>query len=226
VAATDAVNVGQLTSLQAPGIMLMWAGSSSSVPTGWLLCNGSAVSRSTYSNLFAAIGTAFGSGDGSTTFNLPNIQDKCAVGAGGSFAFASTGGAQTVALTTANLAAHNHGVTDPGHNHTISDPGHTHGITQTPHAHGINDPGHQHAGGVASGGVGIGGTGTGQSGLTGAATTGISMTAVNANISINGAVTGVTNVAAVTGISTQNAGSGTAHNNMQPYLAMNFIIKT
>ena len=47
-----------------------------SAPTGWLLCDGSAVSRSTYSALFAAIGTTFGAGDGSTTFNTPNMQSR------------------------------------------------------------------------------------------------------------------------------------------------------
>ena len=46
---------------------------SSGVPTGWLECNGQAVSRTTYADLFAAIGTDFGVGDGSTTFNLPTI---------------------------------------------------------------------------------------------------------------------------------------------------------
>ena len=52
----------------------------SSTPSGWLLCNGSAVSRSTYSNLFTVIGTTYGVGDGSTTFNLPNLKGKVPVG--------------------------------------------------------------------------------------------------------------------------------------------------
>lgn len=47
-----------------------------SVPDGWLLCNGAAVSRSTYAALFAVIGTKHGSGDGSTTFNLPNLANR------------------------------------------------------------------------------------------------------------------------------------------------------
>ena len=46
------------------------------VPDGWLLCNGAAVSRTTYANLFAVIGTKYGSGDGSTTFNLPNLHGR------------------------------------------------------------------------------------------------------------------------------------------------------
>ena len=48
----------------------------SAVPSGWLLCNGANVSRTTYANLFAAIGTRFGSGDGSTTFTLPNLNER------------------------------------------------------------------------------------------------------------------------------------------------------
>ena len=52
---------------------MIWAGTT--VPTGYLLCDGSAVSRTTYSDLFFAIGTTFGAGDGSTTFNLPNLMN-------------------------------------------------------------------------------------------------------------------------------------------------------
>ena len=48
----------------------------SSAPTGWLSCDGSAVSRSTYSDLFAAISTTFGTGDGSTTFNVPDLRGE------------------------------------------------------------------------------------------------------------------------------------------------------
>ena len=51
-------------------------------PTGWLLCNGQAVSRTTYADLFAAIGTSFGAGDGSTTFNLPDLREATTKGAG------------------------------------------------------------------------------------------------------------------------------------------------
>ena len=60
--------------LVQPGIIQVYAGSS--LPTGWLLCDGSAVSRTTYANLFSAIGTIYGAGNGSTTFNLPNLTDR------------------------------------------------------------------------------------------------------------------------------------------------------
>lgn len=74
--AVDSVN-GQTGDVNivtiAPGFIQPYGGSS--VPDGWLACNGAAVSRTTYADLFAAIGTTYGSGDGSTTFNLPNMNN-------------------------------------------------------------------------------------------------------------------------------------------------------
>ena len=95
--------------------------SSASVPSGFLECNGAAVSRSTYSALFAIVGTTYGAGDGATTFNLPDLQDNVAMGKSGTKALASTGGANTVTstgnvggstanatLSTSQLASHSH----------------------------------------------------------------------------------------------------------------------
>ena len=79
------------------GIIVPW--SSASVPSGFLECDGSAVSRSTYSALFAVVGTTYGAGDGSSTFNLPDLQDNVAVGKSNNKALASTGGANTVTST-------------------------------------------------------------------------------------------------------------------------------
>jgi microcystin-dependent protein len=79
-----------------------------SVPNGWLECNGAAVSRTTYAALFAVIGTTFGAGDGSSTFNLPNLRDKFLAGSGSSYSMGATGGANTVTLTTAQLPTHTH----------------------------------------------------------------------------------------------------------------------
>ena len=64
-----------------PGMVTSWAGAHNNVPTGWLLCDGAAVSRTTYADLFAAIGTNHGAGDGTTTFNLPNYLTYWLVGA-------------------------------------------------------------------------------------------------------------------------------------------------
>ena len=72
---TNAANTEWIRNNIAPaGSVMIWAGTT--VPTGYLLCDGSAVSRTTYSDLFSAIGTTYGVGDGSSTFNLPNFQGR------------------------------------------------------------------------------------------------------------------------------------------------------
>lgn len=87
-----------------------------SAPTGYLVCDGSAVSRATYAALFSAISTTWGAGDGSTTFNLPNLSRRATVGSGGSGtatlanSVGSIGGAETHALTVDELAAHSHSI--------------------------------------------------------------------------------------------------------------------
>lgn len=80
------------------------------VPAGYLICNGQAVSRTTYANLFAVFGTTFGIGDGSTTFNLPSLQGRYLQGSGpsGAYPVGSTGGAATVTLSEAQIPAHTH----------------------------------------------------------------------------------------------------------------------
>jgi len=125
----------------------------SAIPTGWLLADGSAVSRTTYANLFAAIGTTYGSGNGATTFNLPDFRGVFRRGADmgrgidpgravGSYQEqnnaphthnATVGGtAHTHGVTS---APHTHVVTAPNHTHTITDPGHTHSLTVDDHFH-------------------------------------------------------------------------------------------
>ena len=73
----DGANIQDLT-LIPTGTIVPW--SASSLPTGFLECNGAAVSRSTYAALFAVIGTTYGAGDGASTFNLPDFQDDVAMG--------------------------------------------------------------------------------------------------------------------------------------------------
>jgi microcystin-dependent protein len=98
---------------------------SATPPTGWVLCDGTAVSRVDFAALFSVIGTTWGAGDGLTTFNLPNLVDRFAVGFGGS-PIGTYGGAASVTLSVGQLPAHSHGVTDPGHGHGVTDPGHHH----------------------------------------------------------------------------------------------------
>jgi hypothetical protein len=114
------------------------AGGWSAAPSGFLMCDGSAVSRATYSQLFTAIGTAYGAGDGSTTFNLPDMLGRMLVGKG-SHADVSTLG-NNEGSTAANRRPkhpHTNGLTLPNHGHSISDPGHGHGVSDPTHAHTV-----------------------------------------------------------------------------------------
>jgi microcystin-dependent protein len=95
--------------------------------SGWLVCDGSAVSRSTYARLFAVIGTSFGAGDGSTTFNLPDLRGRVPVGSGTGTGLTArtigqTMGEETHTLTITEMPSHNHNILDNGHSHTPLSP--------------------------------------------------------------------------------------------------------
>jgi microcystin-dependent protein len=97
--------------LVPPGVMWDYAGSSA--PSGWLLCDGSAISRTTYSGLYGVIGTTYGTGDGSTTFNLPDTRGRASVGVGQGSGLtnrvlAAKGGEETHQLVTAEMPSHRH----------------------------------------------------------------------------------------------------------------------
>lgn len=169
----DAVTVAQLSGFSSLpiGAVIDYAGTTP--PTGFLLCFGQAVSRSTYASLFAVLGTSFGAGDGSTTFNLPDLRGRVAAGKddmGGTAAGRLTsaggvsgatqgasGGAQSVTLTEAQMPAHSHSVNDPGHRHSGTQP--TSG-TVTGMNPGIISVGSQT--GTATTGITIGNAGSGQ----------------------------------------------------------------
>jgi microcystin-dependent protein len=101
------------------GTVTSFAGAAA--PAGWLMCNATPVSRTVYADLFAVIGTTYGAGNGSTTFNVPNLVDRHAVGAGASYARGATPGNSTHSHSTPN---HTHPVS--GHTHTV--PAHEHGL--------------------------------------------------------------------------------------------------
>ena len=95
------------------GAITLWSGTTT--PQNWLLCDGREVSRETYSELFAAIGTMWGAGDGSTSFNLPSYTDKFPLGAGGDVDLAETGGEKEHTLTVDEMPAHHHDMYSPGY---------------------------------------------------------------------------------------------------------------
>jgi microcystin-dependent protein len=197
---------GLPTALLPPGTIIDYAGSAA--PAGFLIADGSAVSRTTYSALFAALGGAsspWGAGDGTNTFNLPDLRGRVSIGTGtGTYpgasnrALAGSGGEELHALLTGELAAHNHAVfiTDNGHNHSQN--AHSHSIADQQHAHmgsnhqhivgshshNVSDPAHAHYDstyGVFGGStVAIYQSGSGTSATTGSSGTGISVPSSNA----------------------------------------------
>ena len=210
-----------------PGIIESYSGSS--VPDGYLFCNGQAVSRTTYSDLFAVIGTTYGSGDGSTTFNLPNLNGRSIVGKDSSnfTTLGATGGSINTTLTTANIPSHSHTVTAKG---SVSS-------TFTGSSATTNSTGsHTHAfrmgdadGSTASGAAGVVANRSGTllalksfSKFKTHATANQSAGAHTHTVTAKGTVSSTFTGSSAT---TSSVGSGTAFTNMQPYIVTNYIIK-
>ena len=196
------------------GTIFMFAGTTA--PEGYIICDGSAVSRTTYSDLFEAIGTTYGIGDGSTTFNLPDLSGRVPIGCSGVYPLASTGGEETHTLTTTEIPSHSHGVPKHGHANTITatTPAFSHTITQP--AYNYNKP---------NGTVGTSkGNSAAYAGTTSTTATRSANVAIAAHAATNCTMSG--SVTAKAAFSSDSNGSGTAHSNMQPYITMNYIICT
>jgi microcystin-dependent protein len=208
----------------------MYAGSS--VPSGWLSCDGTPVSRTTYANLFAAIGVTFGAGDGSTTFNLPDTRSRMPIGAGTGTgltnrALGTAGGGESKTINSANLPTHTHTI---DHDH----PDTTSGTVSSDHSHSGNtgtisaDHGHNAVGFNDTAG-GTARTRAANSGnvLMAGFLFGVSANHTHAFTSggISANHTHNTNLANFTG----SSGNGGFANNpldvVNPFLAFNFIIK-
>jgi len=233
------------TSFQS-GMMMPWP--TSAAPAGWQICDGSAISRTTYATLFALIGTLYGPGDGSTTFNVPDLRGRSIVGfaASGGHADVSTlGNNDGVALVNRRPKhAHTVALTLPDHTHTnsLTLPNHVHGnsFTLPDHAHGVNDPGHIHtangpwqvSGAQHPGSVG-GGSSDGSDAAIQSHTTGITIGSITTTPALNGSVGNPTSNPALGGAvgsaSTLPAVPGTVGvagmTDSPAYLVCNYIIK-
>ena len=97
-------NLQDIVNRSEVGAIKPWT--KTTAPDGYLLCDGSAVSRTTYADLFGVISTTYGAGDGSTTFNVPQLQGKMPQGYdGNTYNLAGTGGANTVTVSVTNNQA-------------------------------------------------------------------------------------------------------------------------
>lgn len=243
VSVTGGVNVnGAISKNGTPiaevptGTILDFAGSTA--PLGYLVCDGGPVSRTTYAALFAVIGTIWGAGNGSTTFNVPDLRRRVGMGAGGvqlagpGISLGNAGGQELSTIDTNNMPSHTHGINDGTHAHYVNDPGHTHGVSDPTHAHTVYDPGHSHQiihdPNSDTAGNGISGSGRPNGGTW-------QTEAYGTNIGIYGAATGIALAGALTGIwlsgnganiSVQAAGSGTTFSNVPPSVVVNKLIKT
>jgi microcystin-dependent protein len=211
--------------LVPPGCVMPYA--AGSAPGGWLLCDGSSYSRTTYASLFAVIGVQYGAVDGSH-FSVPDMRGRFVIGfksTDTSFdALGETGGSKTATLTTTELPAHTHtGTTnsDGSHTHTgttNSDGSHTHTITDPGHSHSLSSDEDVESGGGAT--VANRDQGTGE--FTGTNTTGIT---INSGGAHTHSFTTNSGGSHTHGFTTDSTGSGSAFSIMNPYITLNYIIK-
>jgi microcystin-dependent protein len=195
------------------GGLMLWP--TASPPANWLICNGSAVSRATYATLFAVVGTTFGVGDGSTTFNLPNYTDRMPIGAGSSYSVNSQGGSATTTLTTTELPSHSHSASSSSSSSSsFSGSAGTTGSTNIDHTHNYN------LGSITASGV--------YAQVTAVNAGPVSTGGMNSNQNHTHTFTPAGSVSTSTSTSTTigSTGSGAAFSNLPPYLGIYFIIKT
>lgn len=202
--------------MEPAGIIMPFAGTVA--PQGCLFCDGSAVSRTTYAALFAVIGTNYGEGDGSTTFNIPDLSGRVVIGVSNSHALGTTGGSETVTLTADQLPAHVHEVPKHGHGNDIAvqTPVLSHEITAQP-VYQYRKPGVLRSNWNFPEGSYLNSTGS----ATATRSTDLSVAEHNET---SCDVTG--SISPCAAFNSGSYGANRAHNNMQPYTAVNYVICT
>lgn len=226
--------------LAPTGSIMQYAGSSA--PAGWLLCNGTAYATAAYPALFAVIGSAYNTSAGQASpgagnFRVPILQGRVPVGLDvgqASFnALGNTGGANQHTLTTSEMPSHTHtqdahNHSQNGHGHTVPDHSHTAGTSNDgSHDHEIpsrttTSTSHSH---VTSLRVASAPSPSNTNDFTYTLANGLhSHTLTTNTVSLSANTNTATNVA--TTATNQNTGGGSAHNNLQPYIVVNYIIKT
>ena len=212
-------NLQDFTNRSEVGTIKPWGKSTS--PSGYLLCDGTAVSRTTYAELYVVLGDTYGAGNGSTTFNVPQLQGKTPQGYdGNTYNLAGTGGANTVTVALTNnqsvsatsTVANNQSVTVTGSIDNTS-------LTEAQlasHSHGL-PPGRRSDGG---GTLGSGVDSSSNVGNTNASGSGTGHTHAH---TLAGTMTGtvaVTTTGTLTGTVT-----AAGNNTFSPYVVVNYIIK-
>lgn len=226
--ATTAFVAAGLSALIPSGVITLWSGSIISIPSGWVLCNGSN--------------------------STPDLRDRFVVGAGSSYAVNATGGANTVTLDTTMIPSHTHSLSasgttsgqSAGHTHTFSGTTSGQSVSHT-HAATVTDPGHRHTSVLVAGNASATqyGTGATVNGLGGAnyqadagtftSTVSTGITVANDNASADHTHTYSGTTSAVSGDHTHtvtvsgtsgSTGGGLAHENRPPYFALAYIMKT
>ena len=210
------------------GSIVNYSGDSS--PNGWLICDGSEISKTIYSNLFSVIGTKYGSAANNNNFKLPDLGERLPIGyKSGTNNLGNTGGNNSITLNTTQMPSHTHsGTSDTNGSHTHTGTSDANGS----HTHSITDPGHTHSQTTVnddfnnSGGNPPGFSADGAGSRTwnniSSATTGISINAVDSH---SHAFTTASNGSHSHAFTTAATGGGESIDIRNRYIVLNYIIK-
>jgi microcystin-dependent protein len=201
------------------GVISQFAGSTA--PSGYLLCQGQTLSTTAYANLFSTIGYTYGGGG--TSFKVPDLQSRIPVGKGPDAEFdnlGETGGAKAVTLTSAQIPAHS--LPNILSSNTVASSGHAHGPGSYGAAIGATN---DNIGAIGYQASYVRGGGPSQSTYT-VLGSGTGAQNFNHYTPVYGASDGPNGTTTVAITNANNTGGDGAHTNLQPYIVVNYIIKT